>query len=203
MQIERKKKPNKTTNEMMDRKISNAFSGQKKQTQRVQRDVICVVTLAVVVFFGLGALYIRGLSEALRQEDIRNNSASRAAAIVKPDNSSDASSLPDRLTLRTRLGDIKIILRPDLSLESVEYIKGLLDSPNPCPRCRFYRAEKPGIIQGMLAKDGVPPNTVLGECPEEFRGAPKHDCPEHDPNCGCHGPIMHRGMVGWAAGKLN
>ena len=26
-------------------------------------------------------------------------------------------------------------------------------------------------------------------------------CPSHDPNCGCHGPIMSKGMVGWAGGS--
>mgnify|MGYP004300881927 CR=1 FL=1 len=26
-------------------------------------------------------------------------------------------------------------------------------------------------------------------------------CPSHDPQCGCHGPIMSKGMVGWAGGS--
>ena len=188
----------------MDRKkISNSFSGPK-HAQKVQKDVLCIVTLAVVFFCGMGALYIRSFSEALRQQDLRSKTALRTStAIVEQDNSSHVSLLPEQLTLRSKLGDIKIVLRPDLSLESVEYIKALLESPDPCPRCRFYRAEKPGIIQGMLAKNGTPPNTVLGKCPEEFKDVPRHDCPKHDPNCGCHGPLMHRGMVGWAAGKLN
>lgn len=110
-----------------------------------------------------------------------------------------SSSLPKTITLNTSEGDIKIKLRPDLSLPSVQYIKNLLDDPSPCKNCRFYRAEKPGILQGILAKEKVKRNTILGDCPEEFKGK-KHDCPEHDPNCGCHGPVMKRGMIGWAAG---
>ena len=106
------------------------------------------------------------------------------------------SSLPKTITLNTPEGNIKIKLRPDLSLPSVQYIKKLLDDPSPCQNCRFYRAEKPGILQGILAKKNVKKNTVLGDCPEEFKGK-KHDCPQHDPNCGCHGPVMRKGMIGW------
>jgi len=40
---------------------------------------------------------------------------------------------------------------------------------------------------------------VLGPCPDE-NYKPKLKCPSHDPNCGCHGPIMTKGMVGWAGG---
>ena len=113
------------------------------------------------------------------------------------DSLSDMSSdLPETVTLKTSEGDIRIRLRPDLSLASVQYIQKLLESPNPCTNCRIYRAEKPGILQGILKKDGVEKNTVLGDCPEEFKHS-KHECPEHDPNCGCHGPIMKQGMIGW------
>eukprot|EP00551_Chaetoceros_affinis_P011566 CAMPEP_0203662310 /NCGR_PEP_ID=MMETSP0090-20130426/319_1 /ASSEMBLY_ACC=CAM_ASM_001088 /TAXON_ID=426623 /ORGANISM="Chaetoceros affinis, Strain CCMP159" /LENGTH=288 /DNA_ID=CAMNT_0050525075 /DNA_START=18 /DNA_END=884 /DNA_ORIENTATION=+ len=113
---------------------------------------------------------------------------------------SKGENLPKSITLKTTEGDIVINLRPDLSLPSVQYIQRLLDDPSPCTNCRFYRAEKPGILQGILVKKNVKPNKILGECPEEMKGK-KHDCPPHDPNCGCHGPIMKKGMIAWAAGK--
>jgi cyclophilin family peptidyl-prolyl cis-trans isomerase len=112
----------------------------------------------------------------------------------------EKSLLPETITLKTSEGDLRIKLRPDLSLESVQYIQKLLEDPNPCSHCEFYRAEKPGILQGVLETENVKPNTVLGKCPEGLSGK-KHECPEHDPNCGCHGPIMKRGMIAWAAGE--
>lgn len=105
-------------------------------------------------------------------------------------------SLPKTITLHTSQGNINVKLRPDLSIASVRYIKALLEESSPCTNCNFYRAEKPGILQGHLSKKNIPPNTVLGDCPEEFKGL-KHECPPHDPKCGCHGPVMTRGMIGW------
>ena len=35
-------------------------------------------------------------------------------------------------------------------------------------------------INGKGGKEGVEKNTVLGDCPEEFKGI-KHECPPHDP----------------------
>merc|ERR1712071_319402 len=64
-----------------------------------------------------------------------------------------------------------------------------------CQKCKFYRAEKQLLLQGIIAGGGVPKNKALGPCPEE-NYKPKLNCPEHDPNCGCHGPIMTKGMVG-------
>ena len=42
---------------------------------------------------------------------------------------------------------------------------------------------------------------MFGKCPDDFDATKtKTKCPPHDPNCGCHGPIMTKGMVAWAAG---
>jgi len=118
----------------------------------------------------------------------------------------------DYITLKTPHGNIRITLRPDLSPESVDYVRRLVASRScDADSCRLYRAERPGILQGILKSgdaDGdsgaavqppVPTNTVLGACPAEYRDA-EQDCPPHDPNCGCHGPVMTKGHVGWAAG---
>ena len=52
----------------------------------------------------------------------------------------------------------------------------------------------------MENKGVVPTNEILGSCPP---GAQKisNDCPPWDKDCGCHGPVMTRGAVAWAAGS--
>jgi len=102
------------------------------------------------------------------------------------------------LVLSTKLGDLKFVLRPDLSAGSVDYIHRLVES-GACNRCNLYRAEKPGILQGVLANKDIPTNDVLGGCPAGLDDV-KNDCPAWDKHCGCHGPIMTQGAVGWAAG---
>ena len=63
---------------------------------------------------------------------------------------------------------------------------------------KFYRAEKQLLLQGIIS-EGPRNKVVLGPCPNpDYK--PKSKCPSHDPNCGCHGPIMTKGMVGWAGG---
>lgn len=109
---------------------------------------------------------------------------------------------PKFLVLKTTIGDIKITLRPDLSQGSVDYIYKLVESygENRCMHCSFYRAENPGILQGIMENKGVvPTNTVRGSCPPGSENVP-NDCPDWDKHCGCHGPIMTRGSVAWAAG---
>ena len=39
-----------------------------------------------------------------------------------------------------------------------------------------------------------------GDCPRGAKLDPKRKCFAHDPQCGCHGPIMTQGMVAWAGG---
>jgi cyclophilin family peptidyl-prolyl cis-trans isomerase len=103
------------------------------------------------------------------------------------------------VVLTTDLGKIRIVLRPDLSSESVEYIHRLVEESGKCQRCNLYRAEKPGILQGVMAHPDVIVNKERGPCPASVRDV-HNDCPAWDTNCGCHGPIMTRGTVGWAGG---
>jgi len=66
---------------------------------------------------------------------------------------------------------------------------------------KFYRAEKDLLLQGILAPAAgtASVRVELGPCPvADYKSAAR--CPAHDPNCGCHGPVMTRGMVGWAGG---
>lgn len=99
-------------------------------------------------------------------------------------------------------GDVKIRLVADWSPESVGYVHDIAKNSGEfggCDRCHFYRAEKPGILQGMIVSNSLPKVDTKGDCPEEYADE-KQNCPEHDPKCACHGPIMSKGMVGWAGG---
>lgn len=108
----------------------------------------------------------------------------------------------ETLVLATTAGQISIVLLPEYSPESVDYIRAVVEH-NACEKCTLYRAEKPGILQGIIGAapaSVVPLPTKKGDCPVEAVDV-KNDCPGHDQNCACHGPVMTRGMVGWAAGQ--
>jgi hypothetical protein len=141
-------------------------------------------------------------SSGSEQKDAAAAAAGAGEAAVVPDASSSTSrGKAETLVLKTEIGSLRIALRPDLSPGSAEYIRRVLaraGQQGECPGCRLYRAEKPGILQGILRKD-VEKNLVKGECPPGSE-AVANDCPEWDKQCGCHGPVMTRGMVGWAAG---
>ena len=160
----------------------------------------------------LGLIVLGGalvLATVLLRRDskiVSEGSTSTAASIrgaVDADRTKATAGSDSSITLQTPHGSIVITLRPDLSPESTQYIHSLLNSKSCTPQsCRLYRAEKPGILQGIL-KSGdddavervvgvVKPNAVFGRCPDEYKDV-KQDCPEHDRNCGCHGPIMVKG----------
>jgi hypothetical protein len=101
-------------------------------------------------------------------------------------------SMAEFLILETDLGNLRIRLRPDLSPQSVAYIQQVVHT-DACHLCRFYRAEKPGIFQGIIKSETVSVPTVHGDCPYPHDDTKKEVC---------HGPIMTRGMVGWAGGLL-
>jgi len=119
----------------------------------------------------------------------------------------DSQNTNTVVVLTTEYGRIQIRMRPDLSKESVEYVEKIVQR-GECSRCQFYRAEHPYLLQGIVKHKAIPVNTVGGPCPMDKNGQtlfpvpdPK-DCPEWDPNCGCHGPIMDKGSVGWAGGAF-
>jgi len=97
----------------------------------------------------------------------------------------------ETLVVITKYGNIRIVMRPDLSPESVDYIKELVATTGGCTKCTFYRSEKDSLLQGMMKNPEVETNQVFGKCPD----------PEYQPQDKCHGPIMTQGMVGWASGK--
>ena len=114
----------------------------------------------------------------------------------------DGNSSPPKetLILSTDVGEIRIVLMPQYSAPSVQYIHELVDSGH-CDRCTFYRAEKKGILQGIIKSKTINAPVEKGSCPPGMEKVATGKCPEWDPSCACHGPLMERGMVGWAAGK--
>jgi hypothetical protein len=164
------------------------------------------------------------LNKNKRLRKSRTEEAGNAAIVSKAENRRNMKRNPEKetteaeetidrppahnikfLVLTTTHGNIKITLRPDLSQGSVDYIHKLVESyggnGKRCTHCNFYRAEKPGILQGIMEHKGVVPiNEVRGSCPPGSEGV-DNDCPEWDEHCGCHGPVMTRGAVAWAAGE--
>ena len=144
------------------------------------------------------AATVRGAVDANASSSSVSNSAAADSAKTA---TTTATAADDYITFRTPHGNIRITLRPDLSPESVEYVRSLVRS-DTCDgqSCRLYRAEKAGILQGILKSGAdadrlqaaVAPNKVFGKCPDEYKDV-KQECPSHDPNCGCHGPIMVKG----------
>lgn len=103
--------------------------------------------------------------------------------------------------------EIRIRLLPDYSRDSTEFWQAASEEQ----KChgRIYRSEKGFLIQGRVDCGGS--STAhkklkaiqLGPCPPEANEHTKRKhgaCPEHDLHCGCHGPVMVQGMVGWAGG---
>lgn len=105
----------------------------------------------------------------------------------------------ETLLLNTKHGIIRIMMRPDLSPESVEYIHELVNSEK-CQECNFSRAEKNFLLQGIMKNTEAKVQVTKGVCPPGY-DEKTDDCPPEQFACGCHGPTMTRGLVGWAAGK--
>jgi cyclophilin family peptidyl-prolyl cis-trans isomerase len=71
----------------------------------------------------------------------------------------------------------------------------------PCTG-KFYRNEPGFLLQGEFECMGkLLTKVVKGECPSGTAVDAARECPPHDPQCGCHGPIFQPGMVGWAGGS--
>lgn len=156
--------------------------------------LFCVAGVLFIVIYIIGSILIlttpeeKEMSNHLRSHHLRK----RNIEISEKNSTFNFGSniTVSSIRLETVQGDIIVQLRPDLSLESVEYIQRLLNDPHPCETCRFYRAQDRGILQGIMKKPGVAVNTKLGTCPTNVNAFNKK----------CHGPAMTRGMVGWAGG---
>jgi len=106
------------------------------------------------------------------------------------------------LTVNGQPMAVRLKLLPRHSPSSVEFVRHAAAS-----RCRgeLYRSENHFLVQGRISCSALPdgpkvPQVIKGQCPLGVK-VEGRQCPSHDPQCGCHGPIMSKGMVGWAGGS--
>ena len=94
---------------------------------------------------------------------------------------------------------VRIKLRPDLSPSSAAFLR---EAAAAGCGGSFYRNED-FLLQGRIGCKPRQTKTAVqkGDCPPDTAPDPHRRCPAHDPNCGCHGPFMQRGMIGWAGGS--
>lgn len=163
---------------MAAKRIQSSLSKQQKGSSP-NLVLILVVTFAILVTVAL-ALYLqvissmneRGAGGTMQQE---TTGGAAAAAIQVKQQEEPAKVAPalrkgdsttETLVMTTSIGVIRVVLRPDLSKESVDYIKQIV--AQGCKRCNLYRAEKPGILQGVAANQAVPITQVKGSCPPGY-----------------------------------
>jgi hypothetical protein len=132
---------------------------------------------------------LRG-KESERVSTIRKQAEIHIKQITVPKQDTEHDD-KETLVLQTTIGDISIVLRPDLSPESVEYVRQMAQLQD-CATCKLYRAETPGILQGIIAnRPKLPINKIKGSCPQGYDTV-KNDCPKWDKSCACHGPVRKR-----------
>ena len=158
---------------------------------------LIILTLVVVAAFVIHQLRTPFTRTATLNSSPELSTEDRASA--------DTDKESDIVVLSTKLGEINIQLRPDLSKESSEYVKGV--ALQGCSDCQFYRISKGLLFQGKMENEDVKVTEKYGDCPPGAAEKARENCSEDelvDGECGeCHGPaVVQRGMVGWAAGDL-
>ena len=115
-----------------------------------------------------------------------------------PEKKDDIVSL--KLTAGGKSHTLRLKLLPEHSPESVAFMRHA--ATTGCAG-ELYRSEKDFLVQGRIScqPSASMPKVVKGACPPGAKVEKGRSCPSHDPNCGCHGPIMGKGMVGWAGGS--
>jgi hypothetical protein len=147
---------------------------------------------------------IRQLAEANQQ--IFEDAASRLgygavdwAAVASERLSAVAAMADGEVVLHTELRrSIRLSLLPHLSESSVAYVRSAAAAG-----CygNFTRAE-PYLVQvGEVACTAPAMDVTKGACPPDARVS-SQGCPDDDPTCNCHGPLMSKGMVAWVGGGV-
>lgn len=205
-------------------------SGARRRSKTSLNNPICVAaTTLVLILISLGGILLffaqsnhseiihsnRGdVQEELSSSQLRRQQ--KQSVEIVSEEKGNVSNTRGLLIRTNQIGNIRISFRPDLAgPTSIQYIINVVEAAAgsslqttdgntnngvTCDRCNFYRAETKLLLQGVIAQKSVPNTEVLlGPCPIE-NYTPELECPEHDPKCGCHGPIMTKGMVGWAGG---
>jgi len=100
--------------------------------------------------------------------------------------------------------ELRLRLLPEHSASSVAFVRHAAEQG--CTG-NLYRSEADFLVQGRIdCGGGTPgkppaPKVEKGGCPDGVSPPTGRKCPSHDPKCGCHGPLMGKGMVGWAGGS--
>ena len=205
--------------------ISAPLSRSVGRRKTFLNPICATVTILILILFAIGGILLsfagsNSLAREVRenhraeynqQQQLRSRQKQQVTDGISEEKR-DPTNTQGLLIRADKVGDIRISFRPDLAgYSSIKYIidvveaatsnaDGSINNGVTCNRCNFYRAEPKLLLQGVIAQKPVSSNTVtLGDCPKSA-GNVKENCPEHDPNCGCHGPIMTKGMVGWAGG---
>jgi hypothetical protein len=154
------------------RKIKNSFS-QRDPGVHLSNKLVGLFTLLLLAGF---VIYIQVFHAALHYKSVPvvpvvlkvNNGAAailpeHANTIIKAPvppitkkvrerhvevETKTATSGKDTIILTTSEGSIKIVLRPDLSKESSDYIHAMAADASHCSPCNLYRAEK---VRGNIA----------------------------------------------------
>jgi cyclophilin family peptidyl-prolyl cis-trans isomerase len=192
-------------------KIRGSLSSSAAAARRKENESKCLIVGIIIAILGAWSFFVvttlvvfnEPLAQGgqLKLRTSEPEAQATAAGTIVTDTKVNTKSLitgsQTLLLTMPDLGQLKIVLRPEFSSESVQYVKDLI--AHGCKRCKFYRAEEPGILQGIMAHPSTPIVVNKGTCPAGYSKV-NNDCPAWDQNCDCHGPVMERGMVGWAAG---
>mmetsp|Transcript_7038 Transcript_7038/g.10112 ORF Transcript_7038/g.10112 Transcript_7038/m.10112 type:complete len:281 (-) Transcript_7038:721-1563(-) len=202
-------------------------SGARRKTSSFINPICVAATISVLILISLGGTLLffassgnnsnldsplnnnEGESQQQQSSQLRRQ---QSADIISGEEKRDPTNTQGLLIRANPIGDIRIAFRPDLAgPSSIQYVIDVVEAASvassdgdiqngvTCSRCNFYRAEPKLLLQGVIAQHSISSHSVsLGPCPDKL--PPQSHCPEHDPNCGCHGPIMTKGMVGWAGG---
>ena len=145
-----------------DRKIASSMDRRKRRRSSANPfHHLCRISLFLSPLLIVGAIimFLRMYNEMLHQQDMVFTEAERIEQAkvanrpnVRTKKQHEASSLttpqhpvgelykPEILLLTTKVGKIRIHLRPDLSKGSVDYIHRMMQEG--CRRCNFYRVSR-------------------------------------------------------------
>lgn len=141
---------------------------------------------------------------AAREEYRESRRPDRAPGVLEPHKDSGILELELQTDDLMQTKVVRIKLRPDLSgPDHIAHIRKLVDDGRGT--FELYRAEAGFLVQGRMGSPHVP------EMPEQRGPCPagvdsdavykRRTCFPHDPDCGCHGPMVEQGMVAWAGGR--
>ncbi|KAK3265576.1 hypothetical protein CYMTET_25742 [Cymbomonas tetramitiformis] len=112
------------------------------------------------------------------------------------DNQTNANCCGDVLVLETKIGDVKIRLRDDLSPRTVDQIRNLVDKGQCTDECAFYRSEDIPAVGAIDNFGGPGPPYALVQGALQMQGV-WHSIPKEG------SPIVRRGDVCMIQGGPN